>query len=168
MAAPSPEKDGRLYLGGYAPPHEQPHRHVWCLDARDGSLIWESDPLVQAIHVVTVGPQFLFACGQDKDAYLIDKETGKILTTLAKFYRCTRYTFSAPYLLGVNTDIFDTSKSELVSSGPSIDPNACVGAIVSNGRIFYTSQGGGLQLSQVYGLEAASFAAPWKMASDLD
>jgi outer membrane protein assembly factor BamB len=157
-------KDNRLYLGGYAPPHQQRHRHVWCLDARDGSLIWESGPLVQAIHVVTVGPEFLFACGQSQDGYLIDKATGKILTTLPKLYRCTRYTFSDPYLLGVNMDIFDTSKAALVSSGPAIDPNACVGAIVSNGRIFYTSQGGGLQLSQVYGPEAASFSAPWETA----
>jgi outer membrane protein assembly factor BamB len=65
-------RDGRLYLGGYAPAHQQRHRRVWCLDARDGSLIWESDPLVQAIHVVTVGPRFLFACGQSKDGYLIE------------------------------------------------------------------------------------------------
>ncbi len=155
-------KDGRLYLGGYAPAHQQRNRRVWCLDARDGSLIWESDPLVQAIHVVTVCPEFLFTCGQSKDGYLIDKQTGKILTTLTKFYRCTRHTFSDPYLLGVNMDIFDTSKGKLVSSGPSIDPNACIGAVVSNGRIFHTSQGGGLQLSQVYGSEAASFAAPWE------
>jgi outer membrane protein assembly factor BamB len=155
-------QDGRLYLGGYAPAQSDGRCHVWCLDARDGSLIWESDPLVQAIHGVTVGPKFLFTCGQSKDAYLIDKATGKILTTLPKAYRCTRFTFSDPYLLGVNMDIVDTSDGRLVSSGPSIDPNACVGALVSNGRIFHTSQGGGLQVSQVYGSEATSFASLWE------
>ena len=155
-------KDGRLYLGGYAAAHKTRQRHVWCLDAQDGSLIWESAPLVQAIHVVTVGSKFLFTSGQSKNAYLIDKESGKILTTLSKFYRCTRYTFSNPYLLGVNMDIVDTSNGSLVSSGPAIDPNECLGAFVSNGRIFYTSQGGGLQLSQAYGTESASLTPPWQ------
>lgn len=156
-------QDGRLYLGGYAAAHTDRRAHVWCLDARDGSLIWESDPLVQAIHGVTVGPKFLFTCGQSKDGYLIDKATGKILTTLTKAYRCTRYTFSDPYLLGVNMDIVDTADGSLVSSGPSIDPNACVGSLVSNGRIFHTSQGGGLQASLVYGPEAAAFRTPWQV-----
>ena len=155
-------KDGRLYLGGYAPAPTDRRCHVWCLDAKDGSLVWESDPLVQAIHCVTVGPKFLFTCGQSQDGYLLDKATGKILTTLPKAYRCTRYTFSDPYLLGVNMDIVDTTNGRLVSSGPCIDPNACVGALVSNGRIFHTSQGGGLQVSEVYGSEAASFTTPWQ------
>ncbi len=154
-------KDGRLYLGGYAAAKTDRRCHVWCLDARDGSLIWESEPLVQAIHDVTVCPTFLFTCGQSKDGYLIDKQTGKILTTLAKAYRCTRYTFSNPYLLGVNMDVVDSSNGQLISSGPSIDPNACVGSVVSNGRIFHTSQGGGLQVSEVYGPEAAMFQSSW-------
>lgn len=59
-------------------------------------------------------------------------------------------------------DIVDTSNGTLVSSGPSIDPNACVGSLVSNGRIFHTSQGGGLQASLAYGPEAASFSSPWQ------
>ncbi len=130
-------------------------------DAQDGSLIWESEPLVQAIHDVTVCPTFLFVCGQSKDAYLIDKETGRIRSTLPKAYRCTRFTFSNPFLLGVNMDIVDTTSGQLVSSGPSVDPNACVGSVVSNGRLFHTSQGGGLQLSEVYGPEAAAFHTPW-------
>lgn len=158
-------EDGRLYFGGYAPAHTDRRCHVWCLDARDGSLIWESEPLVQAIHGVTVCPKFLFTCGQSRDGYLIDKQTGKILTTLPKAYRCTRYTFSDPFLLGVNMDVVDTSSGRLISSGPSIDPNACVGSLVSNGRIFHTSQGGGLQLSEVYGSEAAKFKVPWHVES---
>ena len=59
-------------------------------------------------------------------------------------------------------DIVDTTNGRLVSSGPCIDPNPSVGALVSNGRIFQTSQGGGLQLSEVYGSEAASFTTPWQ------
>jgi hypothetical protein len=47
-------------------------------------------------------------------------------------------------------------RRKLISSGPSIDPNACIGSIVSNGRIFHTSQGGGLRLSLIYGSEAAA------------
>jgi len=94
--------------------------------------------------------------------YLIDKDAGKILTALDKPYMCTRYSLSEPYLLGPNMDILDTSTGEFVSSGPAVDPNGCVSAIVSNGRIFFTSQSGGLQVSQVYGSEAASFAAPWQ------
>ena len=46
--------------------------------------------------------------------------------------------------------MIDTSKgNKLVSSGPCVDVRECVGAVVSNGRIFYTSQGSGLQVSQV-------------------
>lgn len=151
---------GRLYLGGYVPAGKC---HVWCLDARDGSLIWESEPLLQARNVVAVGRNFLATATQSKAAvYLIDKDTGKILTELDKPYMCTRYSLSEPYLLGPNMDILDTSTGKFVSSGPAVDPNGCVSAIVSNGRIFFTSQSGGLQVSQVYGSEAASFAAPWQ------
>ena len=70
----------------------QPACHVWCLDAKDGSLVWQSEPLVEAIHVVTIGPQSLFVHAQYKDSYLLDKETGKILATLAHGYKCTRFT----------------------------------------------------------------------------
>jgi hypothetical protein len=40
-----------------------------------------------------------------------------------------------------------------------MDPSECIGACVSNGRIFYTGHGAGLQASQRYGDEAASAAA---------
>ena len=59
----------------------------------------------------------------------------------------------------------DTENIELLSTGPAVDPSQCVGAIVSNGRIFYTSHGSGLQISQVYGAEATSPAAPWETTS---
>ncbi len=149
-------KDGRLYLGGYAAESQHRHGHVWCLDARDGTLVWESDPLLQAIHGITIGAKFLFTCSQSRNGflYLLDKDTGKILTAVDKPYMCTRYTLSEPYLFGPNMDVFDTSTRKFVSSGPAVDPNACVGSIASNGRLFYTSQGGGLQVSMVYGPEA--------------
>lgn len=147
-------KDRRLYLGGYSRVDAKSNR-VWCLDARDGSLVWKSDPVVRAIHVVTVGPRFLFTHAQYENGYLIDKGTGKILSTLTKGYKCTRFTLSEPYLLGANIDIYDLSDMDnikLVSTGPALDPSQCIGAIVSNGRMFYTAHGSGLQVSQVCGL----------------
>ncbi|MFV2069655.1 MAG: PQQ-binding-like beta-propeller repeat protein, partial [Pirellulales bacterium] len=146
--------DGRLYLGGYRPGAGRRGRRVWCLDANDGSLIWESDPLHLAVNVVTVGPRFVFVHGQRKEGYLLDKNTGKIVTIVAKGYKCTRFTLSEPYLLGSNLDVIDVSNVtdvRLVSSGPRVDPSECAAAMVSNGRIFYTGQGSGLQVSLVYG-----------------
>jgi hypothetical protein len=160
-------KDGRLYLGGYSRVDANSNR-VWCLDARDGSLIWKSDPVTRAIHVVTVGTRFLFTHAQYDNGYLIDKNTGKVLSTLTKGYKCTRFTLSEPYLLGTNVDIYDTSDPSnvrLISTGPAMDPSQCIGAIVSNGRIFYTAHGAGLQASHPCGHEAASFATPWRSPS---
>jgi outer membrane protein assembly factor BamB len=157
--------DGRLYLGGYSPVDGRTNR-VWCLDARDGSLMWESEPVQKAIHVVTIGDKFLFTHSQYENGYLIDKETGKIVRTLTEGYKCTRFTFSKPYLFGANMDVIslsDARNPELLSTGPAVDPSQCVGATVSNGRIFYTSHGSGLQMSQVYGDEAAATVAPWEM-----
>jgi outer membrane protein assembly factor BamB len=157
-------QDGRLYLGGYSRVDERTNR-VWCLDAEDGSLVWASDPVQRAIHVITVGKKFLFTHSQYENGYLIDKQTGKILRTLTEGYKCTRFTFSQPCLLGANMDILDLSDAgniKLLSTGPALDPSQCVGAIVSNGRIFYTSHGSGIQASQVYGAEADSPAAPWE------
>ncbi len=50
----------------------------------------------------------------------------------------------------------------LLSSGPAVDCRECVGAVVSNGRIFYTTQASGLQVSQAYRAEAASAAPAWQ------
>lgn len=157
-------KDGRLYLGGYNRPNEKTNnRYVWCLDAENGSLIWQSEPLAKAVNVITVGRSFLFAhASTGKPSYLIDKKTGKILSSFDYGYACTRFTLSEPYLLGPNIDMIDTSNgNKIVSSGPCVDVRECVGGVVSNGRLFYTSQSSGLQLCQVYGTEATSFTAPW-------
>jgi outer membrane protein assembly factor BamB len=160
-------KDGRLYLGGYSRVDAKTNR-VWCLSAKDGSLIWQSDPVQRAIHVITIGPRFLFTHAQYENGYLIDKQTGKIVRTLTEGYKCTRFTLSPPYLLGANMDVHDLSDTEnidLLSTGPAVDPSLCLGAIVSNGRLFYTAHGSGLQTSLTYGAEAASTAAPWESAS---
>jgi len=156
--------DGRLYLGGYNPPTEKTQdRYVMCLDAGSGSLIWQSEPVGKAVNVVTIGKNFLFTHGSTgQPSYLIDKQTGKILSSFDKKYACTRFTLSEPYLMGSNMDLIDTSDgNRMVSSGPCVDVRECVGGIVSNGRLFYTSQASGLQVSQVFGTEAGSFTAPW-------
>ncbi|MGA2065961.1 MAG: PQQ-binding-like beta-propeller repeat protein [Thermoguttaceae bacterium] len=157
--------DGRLYLGGYTPPAGSTDKFVWCLDAKDGSLVWQSAPLLDAIHVVTIGPKFLFVQAQYKNGYLLDRETGKILTTLTEGYKCARFTLSGSCLIGPSMDVHDLSDEKriaLLTSGPRFDPSECVGAMVSNGRIFYTGHGAGLQACQVYGPEAAVAAGPWK------
>ena len=158
-------EDGRLYLGGYNQPDERTkNRYVLCLDAGNGSLIWQSEPVAKAVNVITVGRNFLFIhASTGKPSYLIDKDTGKILSVFDKGYACTRFTLSEPYIISANMDLIDTSDgNRLVSSGPCVDVRECVSAVVSNGRIFYTSQGSGLQVSQVFGPEANSFTAPWE------
>ncbi|MFC1633381.1 PQQ-binding-like beta-propeller repeat protein [Planctomycetota bacterium] len=150
-------EDGRLYLGGYNPPAEKiSNRYVVCLDAESGALIWRSEPVGKAVNVVTIGRDFVFVHGSTgQPSHIIDKETGKIRSTFDEKYACTRFTLSEPYLLGPNMDMIDTSDgNKMISSGPCIDARECVGAVVSNGRIFYTSQANGLQVSQVYGSEA--------------
>jgi len=179
-------KDGRLYLGGYNPVMQnvpafrnqhgvmvennkegkRMYTTVWCLNAKDNSLIWESDPLLAAIHTVTIGDKFLFTHAQYQHGYLLDKNTGKILTDhVSEGYKCTRFTMSGSYMFGPNMDIFDISKPgdiQLVTSGPRAEPSECTGGIVSNGRIFYTTAGSGIQISRVYGTEAESFSSPWE------
>jgi len=158
-------ENGYLYLGGYNPPNEKTqNRYVLCLDAESGSLIWRSEPVAKAVNVITIGKDFLFThASTGKPSYLIDKETGKIQSIFDKGYACTRFTMSEPYIIGANMDIIDTSDgNKLVSSGPCIDARECVSAIVSNGRIFYNSQANGLQVSQVFGMEAESFTSLWE------
>ncbi|HUS90955.1 MAG TPA: PQQ-binding-like beta-propeller repeat protein, partial [Phycisphaerae bacterium] len=150
-------KDGRLYLGGYNPPNgKTKDRHVWCLDAKDGSLIWQSDPLAGATNNVSVGPGFVFTHPYGQLSYVIDKATGKVLSRLSARYACTRFSLSGPCLIGANTDLIDVSQgNRLISTGPPVDGRDCVGGVVSNGRIFYTAQASGLQLSQVSGAGTA-------------
>lgn len=142
---------GRLYLGGYNPPNTQTDdRYVWCLDARDGSLVWQSEPITKAINVVTVGEDFLFAFAYGGNACLLDKQSGRVRLRFNHGYACTRFSYSRPYLLGTNADLVDLSQeAKVVWSGPCVDGRECVGGVVSNGRVFYTAQASGLQLSLV-------------------
>ena len=62
-------------------------------------------------------------------------------------------------------DIFHAivmEKETVVSTGPAIDSRECLGAIVSNGRIFYTSQASGFVVSQTYGSESKRLPAVWE------
>lgn len=157
-------RDGRLYLGGYNRPHANTtHRFVRCLDARDGSLIWQSEPVAGAVNVVSVGRKYLFANASGGDGYVLDRNTGRILSRFNFGYACTRFTLSEPYVLGCNMDMIDLSDgNKLVWTGPAVDSRECVGAVVSNGRMFYTAQASGLQLCAVYGEEAEASAPPWR------
>ena len=55
-----------------------------------------------------------------------------------------------------------SADGELVSTGPAIDSRECLGAVVSNGRIFYTSQASGIVVSQTYGEEAKRVRPVWE------
>jgi outer membrane protein assembly factor BamB len=159
-------RDGRLYVGGYNRPHAKTNdRYVRCLNARDGSLVWQSDPVASAVNVVSVGEKYLFANASGRDGYLFDRNTGKIVSRFNYGYACTRFTLSEPYVLGCNMDLIDLSAgNRLVATGPAVDSRECVGAVVSNGRLFYTAQASGLQVSEVYGDEATAFSPPWPRA----
>ncbi len=155
---------GRLYLGGYNAVEGKINR-VWCLDASNGKLVWKSDPIERAIHVVTIAGKRLFTHAQYKNGYLLDATNGKRLCNLTKGYRCTRFTMDGSYLLGPNLDVIDTARgNRLVSTGPAIDVLLCVGMHVSNGRLFYTANGSGLELSLSYGGEAERMGASWHPA----
>lgn len=156
-------KDGRLYLGGYNRPNESTQdRFVYCLDARNGSLLWRSDPVRSAVNVITVGDRFVFSNAYGRDAHLFNRTTGKTISRFDQGYACTRFTVSGSFLMGANMDMIDLAHgNRLVSTGPSIDSRECVGATISNGRMFYTSQASGLQASQVAADEAAAQTSPW-------
>lgn len=149
-------RDGRLYLGGNNPAGEETKdRFVWCLDARDGSLIWQSDPITSALNVVTVGDRFIFSNALRGRGNVFDRETGKVCGGVDHNYACCRFTMSGSYILGANMDMIDLAAGgKLVSTGPAIDSRECLGAVVSNGRIFYASQASGLIVSQTYGQDA--------------
>ena len=78
-----------------------------------------------------------------------DRATSRKATTARASAMCGKY------LLGSNMDVIDTADgNRLVSSGPAVDVILCTGAHVSNGRLYFTANGGGLQLSMAYGEEA--------------
>lgn len=157
-------RDGRLYLGGNNQAHENTKdRFVWCLDAKDGSLIWQSDPVTSALNVVTVGDQFIFSNALRGRGNVFDRETGKVVGGVDHNYACCRFTMSGQYILGANMDMIDLAAGgKLVSSGPAIDSRECLGAVVSNGRIFYASQASGFVVSQTYGEESKKLPAVWE------
>lgn len=157
-------RDGRLYLGGYNRPYAgTKERHVWCLDARDGSLVWQSEPVASAVNVISCGRQYLFSNASGGDGHLLDRQSGKIAGRFNFGYACTRFTLSEPYVLACNCDLIDLAAgNRLVSSGPALDSRECCAAVVSNGRLFYTAQATGLQLCQVYGDEAAALGQTWE------
>lgn len=157
-------RDGRLYLGGYNRPDESTQaRFVRCLDAKDGSLVWQSEPLASAVNVVSISDRHVFTNASGKDGYVLDRRTGKILSRFNYGYACTRFTLSEPYVFGCNLDMIDLDAGNaLVTSGPAVDSRECVGSVVSNGRLFYTAQASGLQLSQSYGEEAEKLKTVWE------
>jgi len=156
-------RDGRIYLGGNNRARQgTDDRFVWCLDARDGSLIWKSDPVTSALNVVTVGERFIFSNALRGKGNVFDRATGKVVFSITTNYACCRFTMSEPYVLGANMDMIDLSQGgKLVSTGPAIDSRECLGAVVSNGRIFYTSQASGLVVSQTYGPESVNLPPSW-------
>jgi outer membrane protein assembly factor BamB len=156
-------RDGRLYIGGNNRPSESTDsRFVWCLDANDGNLIWKSDPITSALNVVSVGSKFIFSNALRGRGNVFDRDSGKVVGGVDHNYACCRFTLSEPYILGANMDMIDLSKDgQLVSTGPAIDSRECLGAVVSNGRIFYTSQASGFIVSQTYGDQSQSYPAVW-------
>jgi len=157
-------RDGRLYIGGNNPAVEgTKDRFVWCLDAKDGSLVWQSDAITSALNVVTVGEQFIFSNALRGRGNVFDRLTGKVVGGVDHNYACCRFTMSGSYVLGANMDMIDlASGGKLVSTGPAIDSRECLGAVVSNGRIFYTSQASGFVVSQTYGEDSKKLPAVWE------
>lgn len=157
-------RDGRLYLGGNNQAREgSKDRFVWCLNAKDGSLIWQSDAITSALNVVTVGDQFIFSNALRGRGNVFDRKTGKVVGGVDHNYACCRFTMSGSYILGANMDMIDLADGgKLVSTGPAIDSRECLGAVVSNGRIFYTSQASGFIVSQTYGEDSKKLPAVWE------
>lgn len=157
-------RDGRLYIGGFNPAQEgTTDRYVWCLDAVSGQLVWQSDPVTSALNVVTVGRDFIFSNALRGRGNVFRQQDGKVDGGVDHNYACCRFTMSGSYILGANMDMIDLARgSELVSTGPAVDSRECLGAVVSNGRIFYISQASGFMVSQTWGDESVRLPAIWQ------
>lgn len=156
-------RDNRLYIGGFNRAQEgTDDRFVWCLDADTGALVWKSDPVTSALNVVTVGSEYVFSNALRGKGNVFDRTDGRVISSIGHNYACCRFTLSEPYVLGANMDMIDlSSNGKLVSTGPAIDSRECLGAVVSNGRIFYMSQASGFVVSQTYGPASGSLPAVW-------
>ena len=133
------------------------------MDAKDGKLIWESSPVTSALNVVTVGERYIFSNALRGKGNVFDRKTGQVVDSIGHNYACCRFTLSEPFVLGANMDMIDLSDNgRLVSTGPAIDSRECLGAVVSNGRIFYMSQASGFVVSQTYGPDAMRLPAVWE------
>ncbi len=156
-------RDGRLYIGGYNPADlSTKDRFVWCLDVASGELVWKSEPVTSALNVVTVGEEFIFSNALRGRGNVFDRDTGKLVGSVGHNYACCRFTMSGQYILGANMDMIDLARDgSLVSTGPAVDSRECLGAVVSNGRIFYTSQASGFVVSQTYGEESQRLPPVW-------
>ncbi len=157
-------RDGRLYLGGINCAQEgTDDRFVWCLNATDGSLVWKSDPVTSALNVVSVGEEYIFSNALRGKGNIYDRKTGEVYAGIQTNYACCRFTLSEPYVLGANMDMIDLSANgQLVSTGPAIDSRECLGAVVSNGRVFYMSQASGFVVSQTYGPASQELPPVWQ------
>ena len=157
-------RNGRIYIGGNNRANEDTNdRFVWCLDAKDGSLVWQSDPVTSALNVVSVGNTYVFSNALRGKGNVFDRMTGKVVNSIGHNYACCRFTLSEPYVLGANMDMIDLSNNgKLVSTGPAVDSRECLGAVVSNGRIFYTSQASGFVVSQTFGPDSQNLPAVWE------
>jgi outer membrane protein assembly factor BamB len=156
-------RDGQIYIGGFNRAKEgTDDRFVWQLNADDGSLTWKSDPVTSALNVVSVGQDYIFSNALRGKGNVFDRETGNVVASIGHNYACCRFTLSEPYVLGANMDMIDLSADgKLVSTGPAIDSRECLGAVVSNGRIFYMSQASGFVVSQTYGPNSEKLPAVW-------
>ncbi len=100
---------GKLFLGGYNAVEGDVNR-VWCLDTSNGNLIWKSDPVERAIHVLTVADHRLFTHAQYRQGYLLDADSGKKLMRIdERIPLAPSIRWMAIIWLGPNMDVMDTS-----------------------------------------------------------